>query len=132
MSDSAPDNLEAAIAWIRAQAPLLYFGRASIEILAHNGKITRIITSVEVSTAAGSRTINAEKPMAQANSTEIRQWLDQHIEGIQWQGDQGEGKCPLHEDSRASFWSTPRKQSGSVTRDAVTDIYSNQRRLPAW
>ena len=53
MSDSAPDNLEAAIAWIRAQAPLLYFGRASIEILAHNGKITRIITSVEVSTAAG-------------------------------------------------------------------------------
>ena len=49
----APDTLEGAILWLREHAAQLQYGRASIEVLAHNGKITRIIVSTEVSTSAG-------------------------------------------------------------------------------
>lgn len=48
----APDNLEAAISWIREQAGKLNYGRVGIEVIAYAGKITRIITSTEVSTSA--------------------------------------------------------------------------------
>jgi len=49
---SSPENLDQAVAWIREQAAQLVFGRASIEVVAHAGKITRIVTSTEVSTSA--------------------------------------------------------------------------------
>lgn len=51
MSES-PQTLEQAITWIREQAAKLNYGRAGIEVIAYAGKITRIITSTEVSTSA--------------------------------------------------------------------------------
>jgi hypothetical protein len=50
---TGPDNLDAAIAWIREQAAKLNYGRASIEVIAYAGKIARIVTSTEISTSAG-------------------------------------------------------------------------------
>jgi len=34
---------------------------------------------------------------------EIRTFLESHITGIRWSGDQGEGTCPLHDDHHASL-----------------------------
>ena len=48
----APSSLDQAIAWIREQSLQLNYGRASIEVVAHAGKITRIITATETATAA--------------------------------------------------------------------------------
>ena len=48
----APANMEQAVAWLREQAARLNYGRASVEIVAHPGRITRIITLTENSIAA--------------------------------------------------------------------------------
>ncbi len=47
----APSSLDQAIAWLREQAGRLNYGRASIEVVAHAGKITRIISLTENSVA---------------------------------------------------------------------------------
>ncbi|MGA2765539.1 MAG: hypothetical protein ABSG17_19500 [Spirochaetia bacterium] len=47
----APANLEQAVTWLREQAARLNYGRASIEVICHAGKITRIISLTENSVA---------------------------------------------------------------------------------
>ena len=48
---SAPATLEEALAWLHEQASRLDFGKCSIELVAHAGKITRVISAVEVSSS---------------------------------------------------------------------------------
>ncbi len=49
---SGPRDIESAIGWLRAQAADLQFGRVGIELVLSDGRLTRIITTTEVSNAS--------------------------------------------------------------------------------
>ncbi|GAF26896.1 predicted P-loop ATPase and inactivated derivatives [Moorella thermoacetica Y72] len=41
--------------------------------------------------------------------TEITSWLEQNLPGIKWHGDEGQARCPFHDDHNPSFFINRRK-----------------------
>lgn len=50
-------------------------------------------------------------------TADIRAWVDRHLEGVTWSGDQAECRCPLHKDREPSCSVMGIELDGEVVRE---------------